>query len=448
LTLPLDIRRMSRSFHKERDKMTVVVIAGSQWGDEGKGKLTHYLGADFDLTVRFQGGSNAGHTVITEGETFRFNLLPSAILHQGHCCLMGDGMVINLEKLLAEMKFLQDKGLWGDNLRIGSHAHVVMPYHILQDELEELRLGKGAVGTTKQGIGPCYSDKVARMGIQIGDLLNPLILRSRLECVVTYKNALLKGVYASDQQFTAEKLYDDMMRAGEFLAPWIVSSVETVRGYIDRGQGVLCEGAQGALLDIDYGTYPYVTSSHTVAAGACLGTGISPRDITGIIGVSKAYTTRVGNGTFPSELKDDIGEHMRKRGLEYGTTTGRPRRCGWLDLVLLRYTQRIHGCTELVLTKIDVLDGLKSVKAVRSYKKNGGAHNCTEVTDRELCQVEPIFEEFPGWEGPTRNVRREADLPPQLTAYVDFVEREVGVPIRILSLGPDHDETIARMPKL
>ncbi len=428
--------------------MAVVVIAGSQWGDEGKGKLTHYLGADFDLTVRFQGGSNAGHTVITGGKTYRFNLLPSAILHHKGVCLMGDGMVINLERLLDEIRILQDKGLWGDNLRIGSHAHIVMPYHILQDELEELRLGKGAVGTTKQGIGPCYSDKVARMGIQVGDLLHPSVLRSRLECVLGYKNALLKGVYGSDMQYSVDDLYDEMLKAGEFLAPLVVSTVETVRSYIESGKKVLCEGAQGALLDVDYGTYPYVTSSHTVSAGACLGTGISPRDISNVIGVSKAYTTRVGNGAFPSELKDEQGEHMRKRGLEYGTTTGRPRRCGWLDLVLLRYTQRIHGCTELALTKIDVLDGLESVKAVREYKKNGGTHSVFEVTDRELSQVEPIYEEFPGWETPTRDIRREADLPPQLSAYVDFIEREVGVPIRILSLGPDHDETIARKPKL
>jgi adenylosuccinate synthase len=258
----------------------------------------------------------------------------------------------------------------------------------------------------------------------------------------------LKGVYGSDMQYSVDELYDEMLKAGEFLAPLVVSTVETVRSFIESGKKVLCEGAQGALLDVDYGTYPYVTSSHTVSAGACLGTGISPRDISNVIGVSKAYTTRVGNGAFPSELKDEQGEHMRQRGLEYGTTTGRPRRCGWLDLVLLRYTQRIHGCTELALTKIDVLDGLKSVKAVRDYKKNGGAHSVYEVTDRELSQVEPIYEEFPGWETPTRDIRREAGLPPQLSAYVDFIEREVGVPIKILSLGPDHDETIARTPKL
>ncbi len=428
--------------------MTVVVIVGAQWGDEGKGKLTHYLGSNFALTVRFQGGSNAGHTVITGGETYRFNLLPSAILHHGSVCLMGDGMVINHGKLMDEVKILQDKGLWGGNLRIGSHAHLVMPYHILQDELEELRLGKGAVGTTKQGIGPCYSDKVARMGIQVGDLLYPETLRARLESVVSFKNALIKGAYGCDKFYDHAALYDELMRAGEFFAPYVASTMETVRGAISRGEKVLCEGAQGALLDVDYGTYPYCTSSHTVAAGACLGTGITPRDITSIIAVSKAYTTRVGNGSFPSELKDCIGVHMQERGLEYGTTTGRPRRCGWLDLVLLRYTLSIHGCTELALTKIDVLDGLEEVKVVRAYKKNGGVRTITEVSDRELAQVEPIYEAFDGWKGPTRDLRSESELPEQLVHLVDFIEREVGVPIKILSLGPDHDETVSRTPKI
>ncbi|OGK09786.1 MAG: adenylosuccinate synthase [Candidatus Riflebacteria bacterium RBG_13_59_9] len=428
--------------------MTVVVIVGSQWGDEGKGKLTHYLGADFDLTVRFQGGSNAGHTVITSGETFRFNLVPSSILHRERTCLMGDGMVVNPSRLLQEIQFLRDKDLWGDNLRIGSHAHLVMPYHVLLDELDEKRRGGGAIGTTKQGIGPCYSDKFARLGIRVGELLDPQTLRERLAEVVELKNAVLKGVYDCSDSFSADELYEMLLRAGETLAPLIVNSVDTVRGYLDQGRAVLCEGAQGALLDIDYGAYPFVTSSHTVSAGACLGTGISPGEITKVIGVSKAYTTRVGNGSFPSELTGDIGAHMRERGLEYGTTTGRPRRCGWLDLVLLRYALRIHGCTELALTKIDVLDGLKTVKAVSAYKKDGVVRTACEVSDQELSRCSPVYEEFAGWEGSIGRSRSEDELPTQLVEYVDFIERGVGVPIRMLSVGPDHDETVWRTPHL
>jgi len=428
--------------------MTVVVITGSQWGDEGKGKLAHYLGADFDLTVRFQGGSNAGHTVKTGGETYKFNLLPSAILHRDHQCLMADGMVVNPGRLIGEIGFLQEKGLWSNNLLIGSRAHLVMPYHILQDELHEKLLGSRSIGTTKQGIGPCYADKFSRSGIQVGDLVNPKTLRQRLEDIVPYKNALLRGVYGFKEELSVNTLYDGLMEQAEVIAPLVVSSVKTVRSVLGRGANVLCEGAQGALLDIDYGTYPFVTSSHTVSAGACLGTGIAPSEITRVIGVSKAYATRVGNGTFPSELTGVFCEHMREHGLEYGTTTGRPRRCGWLDLVLLKYALRINGCTELALTKIDVLDGLESVNAVVAYKKNGETVDTSEMSDAELAGYTPEYAEFAGWTGPSREARTESDLAPELIAFVDFVEQHIAVPVRLLSVGPDHDETVLRASKL
>ena len=314
--------------------MAVVVITGSQWGDEGKGKLAHYLGAGFDLTVRFQGGSNAGHTVKTGGETFKFNLLPSAILHRDHQCLMADGMVVNPARLIGEIRCLQDKGLWGDNLLIGSRAHLVMPYHILQDELHEKSLGDHSIGTTKQGIGPCYADKFARTGIQVGDLLNPKTLRQRLEDVVPHKNALLRNVYGYDGELSVDALYGQLMEQAEVIAPLVVSSVKTVRSLLDSGANVLCEGAQGALLDIDYGTYPFVTSSHTVTAGACLGTGIAPCEITRTIGVSKAYTTRVGNGAFPSEQAGLVWPTRRTaRGLRPARFPTR----NWPDT--LRYTR-------------------------------------------------------------------------------------------------------------
>lgn len=428
--------------------MAVTVIVGSQWGDEGKGKLTHYLAPDYEVTLRYQGGSNAGHTVLTGGRKFKFNLLPSAILHAGRTCIMGDGMVVNPGRLLEEISFLKDEGLWQDNLQIGSRAHLVLPYHILLDELEEKRRGGSSIGTTKQGIGPCYADKYARIGVLTDDLTKPEVLRKRLETVVPIKNALLKELYHYEPLIDIDALYEGLLVQAKLIAPCIVDTAAVVREHLDAGHNILCEGAQGALLDIDYGTYPFVTSSHSVTAGACLGTGIAPKEISRIIGVSKAYATRVGNGSFPTELSDETGEHLRERGLEYGTTTGRPRRCGWIDLVLLRHALSINGATELAITKIDVLDNLPTVKACVAYRKNGETVTRTGVSDAELAQCEPVYEELPGWEGPIRALRDQAKLPPALTKFVDFIEQQVEVPVTILSIGPDHDETVLRQPEL
>ncbi|OPX22668.1 MAG: adenylosuccinate synthase [Planctomycetales bacterium 4484_113] len=428
--------------------MAVAVIVGSQWGDEGKGKLTHYMSPHYEVTLRFQGGSNAGHTVITGGRTFKFNLLPSAILHAGRTCIMGDGMVVNPAHLIEEIALLQKGGFWQDNLRVGSRAHLVLPYHILLDELEEKRRGGSSIGTTKQGIGPCYADKYARIGVLAGDLLKPDVLHKRLEVVVPVKNALLRGLYQYEPLIDLEALYEELLEQGKVIGPYIADTAAIVREHIDAGHSILCEGAQGALLDIDYGTYPFVTSSHPVTAGACLGTGIAPGDISRVIGVSKAYTTRVGNGSFPTELTDATGEHLRERGLEYGTTTGRPRRCGWIDLVLLRHALRINGASELAITKIDVLDDLPTVKACVAYRRKGEIVTRTGLADAELAQCEPVYEEFSGWKGPIREVRSESELPAELTSFVDFMEKQLGVPITVLSLGPDHDETVSRQPKL
>ena len=428
--------------------MAVTVIVGSQWGDEGKGKLTHYLAPDYEVTLRFQGGSNAGHTVITGGRTFKFNLLPSAILHPDRMCVMGDGMVVNLGRLIEEIAFLKEEGLWHDNLRIGSRAHLVLPYHILLDELEEKRLRESSIGTTKRGIGPCYADKYARIGVLVGDLTKPEVLRQRLEAVVPLKNALLKELYHHEPPIDQHALVEELLEQAKVIEPYIADTPTIVCGHLAAGHSILCEGAQGALLDIDYGTYPFVTSSHPVTAGACLGTGISLKDITRVIGVSKAYATRVGHGSFPTELTDELGEHMRERGLEYGTTTGRPRRCGWIDLVLLRHTLRINGATDLAITKIDVLDGLPTVKACVAYRKNGETVRSTCIADSELAQCEPVYEGFPGWEGPVRGMRSESELPSALAEFVDFIEQQVKVPIGIVSVGPDHDETVLRKPKL
>ncbi len=424
--------------------MGVTVIVGVQWGDEGKGKLTHFLGRNYDLVMRFQGGSNAGHTVFTGGKTYKFNLLPSAILHKNVQCLLADGVVVNPWKLLEEIENLKRKDLWHENLLIGSGANLVMPYHVLLDELEEKRLGEKAVGTTKRGVGPAYSDKYARLGIQVGDIFRRDYLRERLITVLEQKNVLIKELYRSEQTLNPEEIMEELISVGQKIKPFVVNTVRTVRQAIDSGKEILCEGAQGALLDIDYGTYPFVTCSHSITAGACLGTGISPRELERIIGVLKAYTTRVGSGSFPTAQENEIGERMRERGAEFGTATGRPRRCGWLDLVLVKYAVQINGCTELAITKVDVLDGLREVKACIAYKVNGIYSEIPVLTDIELSNVEPVYETFAGWEGPTAEAKSFDELPKELIRFLEFIESFVGVPIRIISLGKDTEQTISR----
>jgi len=424
--------------------MPVTVIVGAQWGDEGKGKLTHFLAPNYSLVMRYQGGSNAGHTVISRGKSFKFNLLPSGVLYPECTCLLGDGMVIDPSRLIEEIDTLKRENLWFNNIRIGSRANLVLPYHILQDELEEARLAGKAIGTTKKGIGPAYADKYARLGILVGDLLRPEYLKERLSIVLDYKRGLFKGLYGTESLPDFSTLYSKLVSQGEILAPYVVETSSLVRGYLEAEKPILCEGAQGVLLDIDYGTYPYTTSSHSVSAGACLGTGLSPKDITRVIGVSKAYATRVGGGSFPTELKDEVGDYLRNRGLEYGTTTGRPRRCGWLDLVLLKYSVAVSGCTELCITKLDVLDGLKEIKVCVAYKREGVVVESTSLSEAEISTCEPVFESFPGWETPTNEATSYDELPQQVKAFIEFIESRVGVPVSILSVGEDTEQTILR----
>lgn len=421
--------------------MSVTVIVGAQWGDEGKGKVTHYLAADFDVTTRFQGGSNAGHTVATSGLTFKFNLLPCGVLHPNCTCVLSDGMVIDPGRLIEEINLLKAQGLWYGNLLIGSNAHLVLPYHCLLDELEEARMAGKAIGTTRRGIGPAYADKYARLGIRVGDLLRPAYLKERLSLIAELKNRTLKQVYNSERLVDVQELYEQLIKQGEILAPYICDTVSFMRSALAKGKKILCEGAQGSLLDIDYGTYPYVTSSHSVSAGACLGTGISPDEITHVLGVTKAYCTRVGHGSFPTEIKDSTGELIRERGAEYGTTTGRPRRCGWLDLVLLRYASAINGFKELAVTKIDVLSGLSEVKVCVAYKRNGKLIEVASVADEELSGYEPVYETFEGWEAPS-SFHGIEDLPKKIQRFVEFISSELGVRIGILSFGRNTEETI------
>ncbi len=417
------------------------MIVGAQWGDEGKGKITHFLASDYDIVLRFQGGSNAGHTVITKGKKYKFNLLPSGILHDSCTCLLSDGMVVDTAHLIEEINTLKSEGVWFENLLLGSGANLVLPYHTLIDELEEERLAGEAIGTTRRGIGPAYADKYSRTGLLVGDLLKPDYLKKRLMGIVEYKNELIRCVYHSSKAIDFSQLYEELLTHADFLKPYIIDTVPFVRSAIKEEKAVLCEGAQGTLLDVDYGTYPYVTSSHSTTAGACLGTGISPLEISRVIGVSKAYTTRVGQGCFPTELKDEIGEQIRQRGREYGTTTGRPRRCGWLDLVLLRYAIEISGCTELALTKIDVLDGIDEIKVCVAYKHNGKIVENISVSDIELSNYEPIYQTFKGWKHSISGVQSVNELPDEFLRLTDFITQSIGIPITLLSVGEASEQT-------
>ncbi|MCD6119781.1 adenylosuccinate synthase [bacterium] len=423
--------------------MGVTVIVGAQWGDEGKGKITHLLSPKFDAVVRYQGGSNAGHTVKTRGSTYKFHLLPSGILHEGKKCILAAGVVIDPTTLAREITELTESGYFKGELIISSDAHIVAPYHKLLDEMEEKRLGKSAIGTTGHGIGPAYSDKYLRIGIKAGDLLDHDILRRKVEYAVETKNSLLTALY-SHEPLDAGEQFEMMVESGKHIVPFIKNTIPIIRDLLANGSELLLEGAQGTLLDIDYGTYPFVTSSHPVTAGACLGTGISPLKLNRVIAVSKAYATRVGNGSFPTEQRNDLGDRMREAGREYGTTTGRKRRCGWLDLVLLKYAILINGATDIALTKIDVLNEFDSINVCVGYMYKGERIDEVDLDDSILSKCKPIYEEFPGWKEEIGYMRSPDELPEKLMSFIGFVEGKLGIPASILSVGPDHDQTIFR----
>lgn len=421
--------------------MSVTVIIGAQWGDEGKGKMTHLLSPSFDAVIRFQGGSNAGHTVKTGGQTFKFHLLPSGILHDDKVCILAAGVVIDPVTLAAEINTLKEMGCFKGRLILSTDAHLVTPYHKLLDTLEETRMGDSAIGTTGHGIGPAYADKYLRIGLRVGDLLDLPLLRKKLAYAIESKNAILKGLYGA-QPVDADEQFEIITKSAEALMPFIENTTPIIRDYLADGKNLLLEGAQGTLLDIDYGTYPYVTSSHPVTAGACLGTGISPLKIQRVIAVSKAYTTRVGNGSFPTEQLNSIGDTMREAGKEYGTTTGRKRRCGWLDLVLLKYAILINGATEIALTKTDVLNGFDIIKVCVGYMYKGERIEEVDLDDSILSHCTPIYEELPGWQSELSETGGFENIPQKLKDYISFIEQSVGIPVSIISIGPDHRQTI------
>jgi len=426
--------------------MRTLVIVGAQWGDEAKGKLVDVLGSQADLVVRYSGGNNAGHTVITGGKTYKFQLIPAGILHPGTVAIVGSGMVVDPKGLLDELdRTLAQKSDLG-TLKISSAAHVVFPYHRMLDALEEEARGANKIGTTSRGIGPAYQDKVARTGIRMGEFVVPEIFEQRFREVLAYKNRLLTMHGSETLSFDA--LFEEFSAYAERLRPYVCDTEVLVQEAVAANQQVLFEGAQGTFLDLDSGTYPYVTSSHPIAGGACLGTGVGPRSLKNILGVAKAYTTRVGSGPFPTELDDEVGQFIRDAGQEYGTVTGRGRRCGWLDLVLLRQSARLNSLSGWVLTRLDVLSGLPKLKVATGYRFEGGEIDHIPQNIWDFAKVEPIFEELDGWEGNLRNARKLEDLPETAQAYLRYVEEATGVPVAIVSIGPDRDETIVVRPDL
>jgi len=426
--------------------MANIVVVGAQWGDEGKGKIVDLLTEHADAVARYQGGHNAGHTVMINNEKFILHVIPSGILHQGKICIIGNGMVVDPASLIKEIEDLKKrKIIIGRNLYISGRAHVIMPYHIILDGKYEESKGSRKIGTTGRGIGPAYVDKMSRIGFRMVDLLNSRAFKEKLKIVLSDINFLLEKKY-NNRALNINKIYSDYMRYAEYLAPFITDTVVLINKLITQGKNILFEGAQGTLLDIDHGTYPYVTSSNASAGGVCTGLGVSPRKINSILGIVKAYTTRVGGGPFPTELSGELGDHLRVRGGEYGATTGRPRRCGWIDLVSLRHSMRINDFTGIAITKLDVLDGLEKIKVCTAYRlkeKKKKITNFPQSVD-VLETIEPVYKELKGWDQSTEGITDIKKLPRNARAYLDFIEEHLNTPIYIISTGQRRHEFIMR----
>jgi adenylosuccinate synthase len=424
-----------------------VVVVGAQWGDEAKGKVVDLLAQNADVVVRYAGGSNAGHTVMVGDFLLKLHLIPSGIMNPRTCCVISDGVVIDPTVLVRELAGLRENKLSTDNLKISLNAHVVMPYHKELDRLEEEAKGDGKIGTTMQGVGPAYEDKAKRCGIRIVDLVHPDRLAEALRNVLPHKNFLIEKKYGHTP-FSFDELLAEFSAYGEEIRPFIADTASIVYEACQRDDRVVFEGAQGTMLDLDHGTYPYVTSSHPIAGGACIGTGIGPKDIDTVIGICKAYTTRVGAGSFPTEQENETGHRIRERGHEYGTTTGRPRRVGWLDVVGLRYATRVNGLDWLAVTLLDVLSGFPEVKICTAYQLNGDLLQELPADRKILSQVTPVYETIPGWEEEISNIDRFEKLPHNAQAYVRRVEELLEVPAALVSVGRRREETIILEPSL
>ncbi|KGK89382.1 adenylosuccinate synthetase [Desulfosporosinus sp. HMP52] len=423
--------------------MAAVVLIGSQWGDEGKGKITDFLAEKANVVVRYQGGNNAGHTVVANGEEFKLHLIPSGILYEDKTCVIGNGVVIDPKVLLEELDYLEKRGIKTGKLVISSNAHIIMPYHRVLDGLEEEARGDHKIGTTKRGIGPAYMDKASRIGIRVIDLLDKDEFAEKLRRNLVEKNNLFVKVYGKEA-LGFDEIYHTYMGYAEKIRSMVTDSSLTIDESIKAGEKVLFEGAQGTLLDIDHGTYPFVTSSHPIAGGACIGAGVGPTRINRVIGVIKAYTTRVGEGPFPTELLDEVGEEMRKNGHEFGTTTGRARRCGWFDAVIARYAVRVSGISDFAVTKLDVLTGFEKLKICVGYSVDGQIIREFPQSQKifKLCQ--PVYEEMPGWNEDITQVRHFEELPQAAQNYILRIEELSGVQATLVAVGPGREQTIVR----
>lgn len=421
--------------------MSAIIVIGSQWGDEGKGKVVDYLAEQADVVVRYSGGNNAGHTVVVEGEAYKLQLLPSGILYKGKSCVLGNGVVIDPEAILKEIKGMQARGIDTSSLRISTRAQVLLPYHRRQDEVEEAARGEHKIGTTKRGIGPCYMDKVKRCGIRMVDLMDPEEFAAKLKHNLAAKNELLGKMYGAEP-FAYEPMLEQYLAYAEELRPYVADTTYLLNEALDEGKKVLFEGAQATLLDLDHGTYPYVTSSNPVAGGACTGAGVGPGKIDKVIGVVKAYTTRVGEGPFPTELHCAMGDTIREAGHEFGTVTGRPRRCGWLDACIVKYAGQVSGIDAMAITRLDILDGLDSIKLCVGYRYNGEILKEYPASLKVLSRVEPVYEEFAGWKTDITGVRRYEDLPAEAKVYLQRLSEVSRLRVGVVSVGPNRDQTI------
>jgi adenylosuccinate synthase len=421
-----------------------VVVVGTQWGDEGKGKIVDSLTEKADVVVRYQGGNNAGHTVVINNEKFILHLIPSGILHPEKLCIIGNGVVINPEALINEINELKQRGIEvNTNLRISKNAHLIMPYHIAIERGKEAKKGKKRIGTTGRGIGPAYVDKFARVGIRVGDLLYPEVLKEKIEANLKEVNYILENFY-SEKGFDPLEIYNKYLGYTEIIGSYIADTEIILNKALDENKKVLFEGAQGTLLDIDHGTYPYVTSSSASAGGVCTGSGVGPTRINEVLGVVKAYTTRVGGGPFPTEIKDELGQHLREKGGEYGATTGRPRRCGWLDFVALRHSVRVNNLTGLIITKLDILDGIDPIKVCFGYRYRGKIVEEFPKDAYILQECEPIYREVRGWEESTSGISEFESLPENAKAYISLIEDALGVKVDIISTGQSREDIIIR----
>jgi len=423
--------------------MPATVIVGLQWGDEGKGKTTDFLAEQTSMVVRYQGGDNAGHTVVRGDEVFKLRLTPSGVLYPHMTSVIGNGVVVNPVTLISEFDMLTERGIDVAGVRVSRSSHVIMPYHIALDRANETRLGGAAVGTTGRGIGPTYGDRAWRLGLRMEDLLDRAVLRERLERALHDKNLLLDALGAPT--FEVDQLVDEAAGWGDRLRDHLDDTTWLVQGALARGEHVLFEGAQGTLLDLDHGSYPFVTSSNPVAGGACTGGGIGPLQVDEVIGVMKAYSTRVGSGPYPTELLDGIGHGIAERGHEYGTVTGRPRRVGWFDAVPLRYAVAVNSVSSIMLNKLDILSGIETLRICVAYELDGRRVETWPSSGAALARATPIYDEYPGWSEPINDVRSLADLPENARRYVTALEGHAGVPIVLVSVGPERTQTIERV---